>query len=265
MEKISKAGRVCYGIAMAGVGFQQIYYADFHPMTFPPQHAWLPGLPIWAYAAGASLIFAGGAIVLEKNSRTVALVLGGVFLAIFCFCYIPYEVLFGPGYKHLGEWANAQKEVALSGGAFVIAGSFPKPPMHDGNKSFLIRLLEKLVPFGAILFASTMISFGIDHFLYTAFISTLVPAWIPDPIFWTYLAAVALIGAGLAIVLKIKLSIFALLLGIMIFIWLIMLHIPLAIAHPFTDQGNQVTSALSALAFSGTAFVIAGVDMQRRT
>jgi uncharacterized membrane protein YphA (DoxX/SURF4 family) len=69
---------------------------------------------------------------------------------------------------------------------------------------------------------------------------------------------VALIGSGIAIILKIKLRIIATLLGIMIFLWFIFLHIPRAIAQPFVDKGNEVTSAFSALAFCGIAFVIAG-------
>ncbi len=35
----------------------------------------------------------------------------------------------------------------------------------------------------AFSFSITMISFGIDHFLYTEGIATLVPAWIPNHIF----------------------------------------------------------------------------------
>lgn len=259
MEKLIKVGRIFYGIAIAGIGFQQIFYADFHPMTFPPQHAWLPGPAIWAYVTGAALIIVGAAIVFEKYARTVSLILGGVFFAIFCFYYIPYEVIVDPYYKHLGVWANAEKELALAGGAFVVAGSFPKHHTNARKSSLFIKALEKLIPFGGIFFSVTMISFGIDHFLYTAGIATMVPSWIPSHVFWTYFAAVALIGAGIEIIFKVKLDVIATLLGTMIFIWFIILHIPGAIAHPFTDKGNEVTSAFSALAFSGTAFVIAGI------
>jgi hypothetical protein len=260
MEKLIKLGRILYGIALGGIGFQQIFYADFHPMTLPPQHAWLAELAIWAYVTGAALIISGGAIIFEKNARRVALILGGIFFAIFCLSYIPYELIVDPYYKHLGVWANAEKELALAGGAFVVAGSFSKQQTIARKSSLAIKILETLVPFGGIFFSITMISFGIDHFLYTAGIATLVPSWILKPIFWTYFAAVALIAAGIAIIFKIKLNIVATLLGTMILIWFIILHVPGAIAHPFTDKGNEVTSAFSALAFSGIAFVIAGVS-----
>ena len=76
--------------------------------------------------------------------------------------------------------------------------------------------------------------------------------------FWMYFAGAALLGSGIAIILKIKTGLFATLLGAMIFIWFISLHVPRVIASPFADMGGEVTSAILALAYSGTAFVIAG-------
>jgi hypothetical protein len=48
------------------------------------------------------------------------------------------------------------------------------------------------------------------------------------------------------------------LLGVMIFIWFIILHIPRVIDAPITDLEGEVTSSFLALAYSGIAFVIAG-------
>jgi hypothetical protein len=103
-----------------------------------------------------------------------------------------------------------------------------------------------------------LIVFGIDHFLYAQFVATLVPEWIGGNLFWTYFAAVALIGCGVALITKIKISLVSLLMGIMIFIWFLVLHIPRAIAMPDVD-GNELTSVFQALAFSGVGFVLAYV------
>jgi uncharacterized membrane protein YphA (DoxX/SURF4 family) len=260
VKKLTPLGQVFYGIAMAGVGFQQYFYADFPPMILPPSHGWIPGLSFWAYFTGTLLIAAGALIAFGKKARAVSLALGGILLGIFCLYYIPYQILVDPNYRHLGEWGSAEKELALAGGAFVIAGSIHSNPLRDGKKSFLLKFLERLIPWGGIFFSITMISFGIDHFLYTEGISTLVPGWISNHIFWTYFAAVALIGSGIAIIFKVKLNLIATLLGIMILLWLIMLHIPRAITQPTAEMGNEVTSAFSALAFIGIAFVIAGTS-----
>jgi uncharacterized membrane protein len=264
MEKLVKTGRVFYGIAMAAVGFQQFFNADFAAMILPPLHPWIPGLPFWAYFSGAALMASGAAIIFGKKVRITTLALGSILLALFCFYYIPYEIIVGPYSNYLGNWTDAEKELALAGGAFAIAGSFPKEQDLGPNKSFLTRFMKGLISFGGIFFSITMISFGIDHFLYTKHIKLLVPSWIPYPVFWTYFAAIALIGSGIAIILKIQLKIIATLLGTMIFLWFICLHIPRVIANPFDDKGSELTSAFSALAFSGTAFVIAGEIKGRR-
>jgi uncharacterized membrane protein YphA (DoxX/SURF4 family) len=102
-----------------------------------------------------------------------------------------------------------------------------------------------------------MISFGLSHFYYTGTVADLVPGWIPAHLFWTYFAAIALIGSGIAIIIRFRVFLISNLLGLMIFIWFIILHIPRALVAPLANNGNEVTSAFSALAFSGIALVIA--------
>ena len=44
-----------------------------------------------------------------------------------------------------------------------------------------------------------MIIFGAQHFMYAAFIATLIPAWIPFHLFWVYFTGTGFIIAGLSI------------------------------------------------------------------
>jgi uncharacterized membrane protein YphA (DoxX/SURF4 family) len=253
MGNLFNIGRIFYGIAMAGMGFQMIYYRDFPYMLLPPNHSLIPGIIILTFIFGILFILAGACIVFEKKARQVSLLLGGMLLLIFCFYYLPYQLLSNSSYTHFGEWENTTKELALAGGAFVIAGCFP-----GKNENFLTRFLGKLIPLGAIIFAITIISFSIDHFLYAKAAAGYIPSWIPNHLFWMYFAGVALLGSGIAIILKIKTGLFAALLGVMIFLWFISLHIPRVIAAPSADMAGEITSAFLALAYSGIAFVIAG-------
>ena len=256
-ESLIKAGRSFYGVCMAALGIQQLFYASFRSVFLPPWPAGVPGLTAWSYLASATLIVAGVAIIVEKKARPVALVLGGLLLVFFGFCHVPYMIFVNPYSSHLGVWTDPFKALALSGGAFAVAGSFPEAKANTGDESSLIRLLKIFIPFGAVFFSITMITFGIDHFLYAETVAKLVPAWIPGHIFWTYFAGVALIVAGVGIITRIKLKVVGMLLGTMIFLWFVFLHIPRAIADPFVGKGNEVTSAFEALGFSGIAFVLA--------
>jgi hypothetical protein len=242
MRNLSNIGRIFYGISIAVMGFVTIYDHDFPYMFIPPGHSWLVGHEIVAYISGALLILAGGFIAFAKKTLPVSLLLGAVLLSVFCFYFIPYQLMASSRYMHFGQWENSAKELALAGGAFVVAGCFSR----------------RLMPLGAILYSITIISFGIDHFLFAREALDYIPSWIPYHLFWMYFTGSALLGSGIAIILKIRPGLFAGLLGAMIFIWFIILHIPRVIASPLADIGSEVTSAFLALAYCGTAFVIAG-------
>ena len=253
-ENLLKAGHLFYGLGIAALGIMQFIYSDFRPVILPP--AW----PLWmhgniqAYIAGAALVIAGIFIAIGKNARTSSLYLGGSLFVFFLVFQVSFTLFIQPNSaRHLGLWTDPLKELALSGGAFVMAGSFVN--QQQGNTNSVIILLEKLIPAGRVFFSIMLIAFGVDHFYYTQFVTTLVPSWIPGPVFWTYFGAIALIGSGIGIILKIQLIAF--LSGIMLFLWFIVLHIPRAVADPYMNKGNEITSVFEALAFSGIAFVIA--------
>ena len=93
MGNLSAVGRKFYGIAIVGMGFLTIYYADFPYMLIPPKHTWIPGLAMVSYIFGAILLLAGACIVFEKKIRTISLLLAGVLLLIFCIYFIPYQLI----------------------------------------------------------------------------------------------------------------------------------------------------------------------------
>jgi uncharacterized membrane protein len=103
-----------------------------------------------------------------------------------------------------------------------------------------------------------MVLAGIQHFLYPEFVKLLVPSWIPGPLFWTYFAAIALIAGGTGLVIPRTTRLAAALSGLMIFLWLVMLHVPRAIAASPDQRRNEWTAVFEALAVSGIALTIAG-------
>lgn len=247
-----KIARYFYCISIAGIGFQQFMYADFRAVILPLWPAWLH-VAVLAYITGVALIAASIFILLEKKDRTVSLLLGGFLFVLFIAFQCTYILFVQPNSpRHLGLWTDALKELALAGGAFIMA----QLSVNTAN-NHTTNLLEKLMYFGRIFFGIMLIAFGLDHFYYTDFVATLVPSWIPANIFWTYFAGVALIGSGAAIILKILIKPVSLLLSAMLLLWFILLHMPRAISDPYTGNGNEITSVFEALAFSGIALGIA--------
>jgi hypothetical protein len=258
MVNLSSVGRIFYGIAVAEIGLQSIYFHNF-PYILPlPDHFSTAIGMVLACIFGFIFVFAGACIIFKKRTRQISLLFGALLLLIFCFYYIPFEFFTSLNYMHLGDWENAEKELAFVGGAFAIAGCFPAR-----IESRLTTFLGKLIPYGGIIFAIPIISFGILHFLGAKDAATMVPSWIPWHLFWIYFCGAALIGSGLAIILKIKTPLFAGLLGLMIFLWFILLHIPQLFSAPAADLGGNITSACLALAYCGIAFVISGAAYKK--
>jgi uncharacterized membrane protein len=120
--------------------------------------------------------------------------------------------------------------------------------------------LDKLLPFGRLFYTIPMAVFGAEHFTSTRFIMRIVPSWIPAHRFWVYLVGTALLAAAICITVKRMAALAALLLGIMLFLFVLLMHIPNVVANP----GNRIlwVVALRDTAFSGGAIAFAGAHMK---
>ena len=235
---------------IAAIAIQQMVCADFRPVLVPPGFpTWLTPRLFWTWAGSIALLAACVCMGFNLQGRAASLVVGVALLLCVLLFHVPYQLTHNPA--QLGSWTDPLKCLALSGGAFIMAQTFQKP------RPAIIRPLEKGIPLAIYFLGFMLVVFGVDHFLYTDFVATLVPAWMPMHLFWTYVAGVALIAAGLALILNIKRRLAAALLGVMLFIWFAILHLPRAIADPHSGNGNEWTSVFEALAFSGMAFLIA--------
>jgi uncharacterized membrane protein YphA (DoxX/SURF4 family) len=114
---------------------------------------------------------------------------------------------------------------------------------------------RQLTTIGRFVFGACMVVFGVQHFMYTQFIATLVPSWLPLHVFWTYFFGVALIAAGISIVTGIQARVAAILLGAMFLLWVVVLHAPRVAASP--HNGDEWSSLFVAMAMCGSCFIIA--------
>lgn len=261
MHFLIKTGRTFYALALIVYGMQQFYFGNFRDVFFSPYQNRLPFLNILAYLFGLYLVVSGISIFTAKRAKKAALLLGAVFLILFLSTQLTYELISEPNkIYHLGLWANPLKEVALCGGAFVVAGSFQDDDFAKGIYWFLSRV----TPYGNLFFLFTMTSFGIAHLIYGPYLVNYVPAWWPDHLFWVYFTGVALTGAGVAIMLGIRIRVVSLLLALMTFLWFWLVHIRGAVTHPLFNRGDLSASAFDALAFSGISLVIACTTQEQK-
>lgn len=231
MKKLTRLGRAFFATAMAAFGLQYLIHAlvDRVPPLGPP---WSPAYLFWGYVSAIVLVAAAAGLATGTLAHCSAIALAILLFVRVLLAYVPRLVA---NIHDPGPWTSGSELLALCGAALVLAGV---------TKS------------GRLLFAVPLLVFGVQHFLYARFIATLVPAWIPGRLFWAYFIGGAFVAAALSIATQTAARLSAILLGIMFFLWVLILHLPRVAAAP--HNGNEWTSLFVALAMSGGSLLVAG-------
>src|SRR6202051_2923012 len=116
--------------------------------------------------------------------------------------------------------------------------------------------LDKIVVLSNLCFAIPLAVFGAEHLSGATFIKLGVPSYMPWPLFWAYFVGFALLSASLSIATKIQVRWSGLLFGIMMFLFVVMVHIPGALASP-RDRFTW-TIVIREMSFAGGGWILAG-------
>jgi uncharacterized membrane protein YphA (DoxX/SURF4 family) len=108
---------------------------------------------------------------------------------------------------------------------------------------------------GRVFVAISLVVFGVQHFIYGGFVATLVPAFMPGRLFWAYFVGVAFVAAAAGIFIEMLARPAATMLGVMFFLFVVLLHIPRIIGK--SGDGNEWTSGFVALAMCGGSWIVA--------
>jgi uncharacterized membrane protein YphA (DoxX/SURF4 family) len=156
--------------------------------------------------------------------------------------------------QFMSDWGNAYKTMALIGGTLVIAVTF----ITESNSLELKKLKPTMIMLGCILIASFFIVSGYAHFKFADFVIQFIPAYIPFRPFWTYFCGICLAAGGVGILIPPTRRLAALLSGIMVLGWFLLLHIPRFVGN-MNDFSDRLGLAES-FTFAGIFFALAGVS-----
>ena len=120
--------------------------------------------------------------------------------------------------------------------------------------------LDKIVALANLCFAIPLAVFGAEHLSAAKFIMLGVPSYMPWRLFWAYFVGFALLAASLSIATKIQVRWSGLLFGIMMFLFVAMIHIPRALASA-TDRIGWVI-VVREMSFAGGGLILAGNAMR---
>jgi len=251
MNRLTTIGRLFIALAMMVFGIQHFIYLEFVTRIFPPLPLWIPGHAILACIFGAFLCVTSAAILFGTHGRMLTLLLGCTALILFAAFRLPALLA---DLSDAFLWVNSGKAMVLAGANFLVAGSLANPVAITAQKRSM-NALERLIPLGRFFLAGFLILAGVIHFIYPQFVAVLIPDWIPAHMFFAYFTGTALITGGIGIIVPWTTRLAASLSGLMIFLWVVLLHIPRAYAN-FHDS-NETTAAFEALAMCGAAILVA--------
>jgi uncharacterized membrane protein len=115
---------------------------------------------------------------------------------------------------------------------------------------------DKLIAFGGVFIAVSLAVFAPEHFQGPEFVQNMVPAWMPVRPFWAYFIGCALFAAATSLTLGKGIRLSSTLLGLMFFLFVCLIYLPGALAHP--SSRFAWAYALRDLSFAAGAWALAG-------
>jgi len=150
----------------------------------------------------------------------------------------------------------------LAGVVFFLAGFVAIRSRLSFNLADITVLARVFVP-------APLAVFGAEHLASANAMENMVPNWIPGHLFWIYFVGCALFAAAISILTMKYVRLSATLLGLMLFLFVVLLHIPNVIQNPGDRFAWAVATrdfcfALGAWTLAATQMAEAGSEAGRR-
>jgi hypothetical protein len=238
---VTRLGRIFVAVALLGFGVENIFFGHYivarvAPWPADPSAQFLVACVTAAIFLASGAAFLSGRFVRQAGLASAALIFGWSLVL-----HLPVAIA-GPAWS--GHWTNVLKAATLASGVLAVAAVDGRPM---GSLPPMLRTLAFSVS-GAFFLLG-----GIQHFMFAAFVATLVPRFMPRPLFWTYFAGVALIAAGLGFWTPPVRRLAALLAAAMVFSWVFLVHLSLVV----TVGRAEWMGVFEALGISGTCLALA--------
>lgn len=237
--RMPPVGGTMLGLAALALAALGLAVGDFALQWQPVPEA-LPGRIWLAYIVAHLTAVLGVGVFIPRLSAASIAALSAFF---FAWTFIlhgprvvddPHSLLDGGA-----PWLGFCEILSIASGALMLVAA------QGANPRF--RRWAGLV--GRVLFGASLPVFGLSHFAYIEFTASMIPAWIPAPVFWAWFTGACHVAAGAAILSGVLSRLASLLFAAMVSGFVLLLHVPRVIADP----ASRLEWTMLAMAFAITA------------
>jgi uncharacterized membrane protein len=241
-------GHLLFAVGLIGLGVLSLFSGDF-AYTWQPVPNWVPWRETLAHLSGLLLIAGGIGMLITRTAAPSALVMA-VFLFSWAILLQVPLVAHHPGVE--GTWLGlSENGLSLCGGWILFASL--AGPRDKRRMKFLTS--ENSPRVARLLIGAACLGLGFSHFVYSSITASMVPAWLPYRLGFAYLTGAGHIAAGLALLFSVLPRLAATTEAAMITVFVLLLHIPAAIADPKSRLNWTMVSV--ATLFAGAMWVAA--------
>jgi uncharacterized membrane protein len=246
--RIVGIGHLLFAIGLIGLGVLSLFSGDF-AYSWQPVPAWVPWRETLAHLSGALLIAGGIGILIPRTAAPSALAMT-IFLLSWALLLQAPLVAHNPGVE--ATWLGLSENVISLCGGWILFAS-----LADPRKRVRMRFLTSAnsLRVTRMLIGAACLGLGFSHFVYSSITASMVPAWLPYRLGFAYLTGAGHIAAGLALLFFVLPRLAATMEAAMISTFVLLLHIPAAIADP--KSRLNWTMVFVATLFAGSVWAAA--------
>jgi uncharacterized membrane protein len=247
---MASVAQAWFAATMIALGILGLIYGDFAIQWQRIPIAYLPGRTALAYLSAIIELLAGVGLLLAGTRRiaagtlTVFVLLWAVLLKLPAVVVVP---------QMEATWLGLGEITVILAGSWVL---FARHTSDRESRGLSALVGDRGIRHARWLFALSLPTIGLSHFIYLPQTIELVPAWLPFPTGWAYLTGAGNIAACLGILLGVWPRLAATLEAAMLSVITLLVWGPGLFTHS-TDRMQWTAFVISA-AIAGAAWVVAG-------
>lgn len=195
MSRTQQLARILFALGMVSLGILALVYGHLAVAWYSVPD-WVPWRRGFTYASGIILLSGGAGLLFKRTARLSACILFP-YLVIWLLMRVP-ALATAPLTAVL--WENAGEIAVLVAGAWVLFARLAE--LREGSTLQFATGADGMRT-ARILFALSLLAFGVSHFAYVGQTASLVPAWLPFRTGWVYLTGAAHLAAGFGVLFSV--------------------------------------------------------------